>query len=106
MEIGFLETLKGFISSLGFDPATTVIAAALLLSVVPAARAGRLDNNIDSLLESLDYGLVILSTGFLLAFYFQFGINGVKNELLGITGGFVLGTLTVRTLSKITGMRN
>jgi hypothetical protein len=105
MAIPVVDQFGAFISSLGFDPATTVIMMSLGLAVLPAARRGVLDNRLEDVMESVDYGLAILSTGFILALYYQYGLIGVKEELLGITAGFVLGTFVVRTLQKLTSVK-
>ena len=105
MSVGILDAFGSFISSLGLDPALTVIALSFFLAILPGLRQGYLDNRLKSFLEKLDYGLVTLSIGFLLAFYYQFGLAGVQNELLSITGGFVIGTTVVLFIQKITGVK-
>lgn len=105
MAIPVVDQLGTFISSLGLDPASTIVIASLGLAVLPAARRGVLDNRLEDVMESIDYGLAILSSGFILALYYQYGLVGVKEELLGITAGFVLGTFVVRTLQKLTSVR-
>jgi len=106
MSIGFLDQIGSIITSLGLDPALTIIVLSFGLAVLPAARKGYLDNRLDSFVENLDYGLIVLSLGFLLAFYYQYGLQGVQGEIIGITGGFVLGTTVVTFVQKLTGMRN
>jgi len=105
MAIPVVDQIGTFISSIGLDPATTIVVASLGLTVLPAAKRVVLDNRLEDITESIDYGLAILSSGFLLALYYQYGLLGVKEELLGITAGFVLGTFVVRTLNKLTGVK-
>lgn len=105
MAIGFLDQIGAFITSIGLDPALTMIVLSFIVAVLPAARRGYLDNKLESFIENLDYGLVALSTGFLLAFYYQYGFVGVQDEILGITGGFVLGTTVVTFIQKLTGVK-
>ena len=105
MSISFLDQIGSVISGLGLDPALTVIALSFAVAILPAARKGYLDNRLDSFIENLDYGLISLSIGFILAFYYQYGLQGVQGEIIGITGGFVLGTTVVTFIQKITGIR-
>jgi len=106
MSIGILDSAGQILTNLGLDPALTVIALSFGFAVLPAARRGYLDNRLDSFIENLDYGLIVLSVGFLIAFYYQYGLQGVQGEIIGITGGFVLGTTVVTFVQKLTGMRS
>lgn len=105
MAIKFLDQIGAFLSSLGLDPALTSIAVAFFLAILPGLRRGYLDNRLESFVENIDYGLAILSIGFLLAFYFQYGVTGLFDEILGITGGFVLGTFVVMFIQRVTGVK-
>lgn len=105
MSIAPLDKLGELISQTGFDPALVMIIVAFVLALYPPFKRGVLDNRIEELSESIDYSLAILSAGFILAFYFQFGVGGVQNELLSITGGFILGSFVVKTISSLTGVK-
>ena len=105
MAVKILDTVGSFLTNLGLDPALTVIGLSFIVAILPGLRRGYLDNRFESFLESLDYGLVSLSVGFLLAFYYQYGLQGVQGEILSITGGFVLGTTVVTFIQKLTGVR-
>lgn len=106
MQVQILDQIGLFISNLGLDPALTIIGLSFLAALIPGIRKGYLDNRLESFIEELDYGLVVLSTGFLLAFYYQYGgLGGIQEELLGITGGFVIGTMVVTFIQRITGVK-
>jgi hypothetical protein len=105
MTVGILDQIGALITSIGLDPALTMIGLSFIIAILPGLRRGYLDNRLDSFVENLDYGLVSLSIGFLLAFYYQYGLTGVQGEIIGITGGFVLGTTTVTFIQKLTGIK-
>lgn len=104
MSIGILDQIGVLITNLGFDPVIVSILAAFGLALYPPIKRGVLDDRLEDIGESVDYSLLILTLGFMVAFYFQFGLTGVKEELLGITGGFIVGTFVVRTISRLTGI--
>lgn len=100
-----LDQIGQFIAGFGLDPAFTAIGVSFLIALYPPFKRGILDNRVEDLLGSINQGLLILSAGFMLSFYYQYGWIGLQDEIIGITGGFVLGTLVVTTITNLTNLK-
>ena len=100
---GLLTTFAEGLSSLtGLSPSVSIIALGFIIAIIPVAKRGRLDDRVESFFDEIDYASAILTLTFLYAYYLEFGTE-FGTELIGIAGGFVIGTFVVRTFQKITG---
>lgn len=88
----------------GLAPEYAVLLLGLGVALYRPLKHGYLDNRVDSLLDELDYSQAVLTASFLLAYYYQFGTE-IGTQLIGIAGGFVLGTFVVTTINKLTGFK-
>lgn len=96
---GFAEWLS---SLTGLSPSASIIALGFLVALIPVARRGRLDDRVNRFIDEIDYASGILTLTFLYAYYLEFGTE-FGTELIGIAGGFVIGTFVTRSFQKITG---
>lgn len=100
---GILTSFAQSLSNLtGLGPSTAIIALGFLVALIPVIRRGRLDDRVNTFVDEIDYASGILTLTFLYAYWLEFGTE-FGTELIGIAGGFVIGTFVTRSFQKITG---
>lgn len=104
MAVQFLDkigTIMSNITSLG--PAESAILFGVGFALIPPLYRGVLDQRIDKVLETLDYTRVILVSSTLLAYYYLFGAGAI-NEIILISGGFIVGSAVQSWLTTLTDL--
>lgn len=105
MAIQILDSIGTLLQNLtGVSPEYVVLLIGLGVALYRPLKRGYLDNRFKSLLEEMNYSTGVLTASFLLAYYYQYG-GGIGPQLIGIAGGFVLGTFVVTTINKLTGFK-